>query len=116
MRFPQDCLAATLYVVASLLISQSNNIGDKFLGAVCVIGPSWAGAVAAGIAVRQFSSSVTLNYILSLLLGVAITDDLSPRQSMLHVFPHCYQMLEQCASQDARIMWAGDHRKGYWRA
>ena len=58
MRFPQDCLAATLYVVASLLISQSNNIGDKFLGAVSVIGPSWAGAVAAGIAVRQSSSFI----------------------------------------------------------
>ena len=116
MRFPQDCLAATLYVVASLLISQSNNIGDKCLGAVSVIGPSWAGAVVAGIAVRQFSSSVTLNYILSVLFSVVITDDLSPCQSMLLVFPHFYQMLKQCASQDVRIMRAGDHRKGSWRA
>ena len=67
MRFPQDCLAATLYVVASLLISQSNNIGDKFLGAVSVIGPSWAGAAAAGIAVRQFSSPIPQSLIFSLL-------------------------------------------------
>ena len=65
---------------------------------------------------RQFSSSVTLNYILSVLFSVVITDDLSPCQSMLLVFPHCYQMLKQCASQDVRIMRAGDHRKGIWRA
>ena len=51
MRFSQDCLAATLYVVTSLLISQSDNIGDKFIGAAAVIGPTWAGAVAAGISV-----------------------------------------------------------------
>ncbi|CAL5226722.1 g9574 [Coccomyxa viridis] len=51
MRFSQDCLAATLYVVTSLLIAQSDNMGDKFMGAAAVIGPTWAGAVVAGIVV-----------------------------------------------------------------
>ena len=52
MRFSQDCLAATLYVVTSLLIAQSDNMGDKFMGAAAVIGPTWAGAVVAGVVVR----------------------------------------------------------------
>jgi len=51
MRFPQDCLAATLYVVTSLLIAQSDDIGDKFIGAAAVVGPTWAGAVVAGVVV-----------------------------------------------------------------
>ena len=51
MRFSQDCLAATLYVVTSLLIAQSDNIGDKFIGAAAVIGPTCAGAVVAGVTV-----------------------------------------------------------------
>ena len=54
MRFSQDCLAATLYVVTSLLIAQSDNMGDKFMGAAAVIGPTWAGAVIAGVVVRCF--------------------------------------------------------------
>ena len=52
MRFSQDCLAATLYVVTSLLIAQSDNMGDKFMGAAAVIGPTWAGAIVAGVVVR----------------------------------------------------------------
>ena len=97
MRFPLDCLAATLYVVTSLLISQSNNIGDKFLGAVSAIGPSWAGAIAAGIAVRPFNPHIPLNLILSLLGRLVTKRRQSPCPSMLCVFSHRYQTLEQFA-------------------
>lgn len=51
MRFSQACLAATLYLVCSLLISQSNTLGDRFLGCVGLIGPAWLGAISAGCAV-----------------------------------------------------------------
>lgn len=51
MRFSQDCLAATLYLVCSLLISQSNNMGDKLLGCVSLVGPSWLGAILGGCVV-----------------------------------------------------------------
>lgn len=56
MRFPQDCLAATLYVVTSLLIAQSDDVGDKFIGAAAVVGPTWAGAVVAGVVVSLLKS------------------------------------------------------------
>ncbi len=56
MRLPQDCLAATLYVVTSLLIAQSDDIGDKFIGAAAVVGPTWAGAVVAGVVVSLLKS------------------------------------------------------------
>lgn len=51
MRFSQDCLAATLYLVCSLLISQSNNMGDKFIGCVSLIGPALLAAVIGGCVV-----------------------------------------------------------------
>ena len=54
MRFSQDCLSATLYAVTSLLISQSDDMGDKLIGASALMGPAWVGAVTAGIAVKLF--------------------------------------------------------------
>ncbi|CAL8463925.1 g3460 [Coccomyxa elongata] len=51
MHFSQDCLAATLYLVCSLLISQSNNMGDKILGCASLIGPAWLGAIFGGCVV-----------------------------------------------------------------
>ena len=54
MRFRQDCLAATLYLVCSLLISQSNNMGDKFIGCISLIGPAWLAAVIGGCVVSKF--------------------------------------------------------------
>lgn len=57
MRFPQDCLSATLYAVTSLLISQSDDMGDKLIGASALMGPACVGAVTAGVAVSSFASS-----------------------------------------------------------
>ncbi len=55
MRFSQDCLAATLYLVCSLLISQSNNMGDRFIGCVLLIGPASLAAVIGGCVVSLLS-------------------------------------------------------------
>ena len=59
MRFSQDCLAATLYLVCSLLISQSNNMGDKIMGCASLIGPSWLGAIFGGCVVSPASNDTS---------------------------------------------------------
>ncbi len=59
MRFSQDCLAATLYLVCSLLISQSNNMGDKILGCASLIGPAWLGAIFGGCVVRMLHNDAS---------------------------------------------------------
>ncbi|KXZ41415.1 hypothetical protein GPECTOR_482g420 [Gonium pectorale] len=51
MRFVQSCLAATLYVVASLLVSQDNHVGTKLLGCAMLCGSVLWGAVLAGCVV-----------------------------------------------------------------
>ncbi len=51
MRFSQDCLSATLNAVTSLLVSQSDDMEGKFIGALTLMKPAWVVAVTAGIAV-----------------------------------------------------------------
>ncbi|KAG2431911.1 hypothetical protein HXX76_009402 [Chlamydomonas incerta] len=48
MRFLQSCLAATLYVVASVLVSQDGHVGTKLLGCAMVCGSVLWGSTLAG--------------------------------------------------------------------
>ncbi|KXZ50620.1 hypothetical protein GPECTOR_15g303 [Gonium pectorale] len=58
MRFVQSCLAATLYVVASLLVSQDNHVGTKLLGCAMLCGSVLWGAVLAGCVVSLVKDTV----------------------------------------------------------
>ncbi|PNH05906.1 hypothetical protein TSOC_007795 [Tetrabaena socialis] len=50
MQFIQSCLAATLYIVCSVLVSQDNHVGTKLLGCAMVCGSMLWGATLAGCA------------------------------------------------------------------
>ncbi|KAG2487722.1 hypothetical protein HYH03_013721 [Edaphochlamys debaryana] len=57
MRFIQSCMASTLFIVCSVLVSQDNHLGTRLLGSAMVCGSVTWGAVLGGCAL-SFASIV----------------------------------------------------------
>ena len=56
INWPRVCLAATLYVVNMLMISQDATRGGRLVGAVVLLGPAWVAIIFAGLLVRCIST------------------------------------------------------------
>eukprot|EP00884_Botryococcus_braunii_P006763 jgi/Botrbrau1/16088/Bobra.7_2s0057.1 len=57
MQYTNSCLASTVFLVGSVLMVQSNHVGDKIMAAACLIGPMIVGSITAGILVSTISPS-----------------------------------------------------------
>lgn len=62
MQFKNSCLVSTLFLVGSMLMVQSNHVGDKVMAATSLVGPVFIGSVSAGILVSA-SGQLALNHL-----------------------------------------------------